>query len=136
MPATVQQAADGLAAALEAIPAMRAWADQPDNITPPCAVVVLDGVPTYHGAQQGGLPTYEFRVQVIVDNLDNKSAFTRLNGLMSYDGADSVRAAIEADKTLGNVVQTTRVDRAENIGQVEQGQVRYLAVDIIVTVYA
>lgn len=137
MAATVQQVADGLADALNSnLQAMRAYSDQPDNITPPVAVAILDSVPTYHGAQQGGLPTYTMRVQMVVDHLDNREAFGRLNKLLSYDGADSVRVAIESDKTLGGVCQTLIVERAENIGQVEVGQVRYLAADVIVTVYA
>lgn len=137
MPATVQQVADGIADALNgAIQGMHAYGDQPDNITPPCAVAILDSVSTFHGAQQGGLPTYQMRVQVIVDNLDSRAAFRKLNDLASYDGSGSLRAAIEADTTLGGVCQTLIVERVENIGQVEVGQVRYLAADVIVTVYA
>lgn len=136
MAATVQDVADGIAAALNTIDGLRAYGDQPDNITPPVAAVVLDSVPTFHGAQQGGLATYEMRVQVVVDHLDSRTAFQRLNAFASFDGDDSLRAAIEADKTLDGVCQTLIVQRVENIGQVEVGQVRYLAADVIVTVYA
>ena len=135
MTATVQQVAEGIACALQDAD-VRAYADQPDNITPPCAVVVLDSVPTFHGAQQAGLPTYSMRVQVVVDNLESRTAFTRLNEMMSFDGDRSVRRAIEADRTLDGVCQTLIVERVENIGQVEVGQVRYLAADVLVTVHA
>jgi hypothetical protein len=135
MAATVQEVADGLAEALRVV-YVRAHSDVPDNITPPTAILMLDGVPTYHGAEQGGLPTYTMRVQTVVDNLNNRAAFNTLNAYLSYDGDKSLRAALEADRTLGGVCQTLIVERAENIGELAVGDVRYLAADIIVTVYA
>jgi len=54
---------------------------------------------------------------------------------MSYSGDKSIRAAIEADRSLGGVVQTSIVESAENIRVVSQGDADYLAVDFTVVVH-
>lgn len=140
MAATVQDAADGIVTRLQTIHGLRAYSDIPENITPPLAVVVLDSVPTFHDALQGGLPTYQFRVQLIVDTLSSRLAFKALNAYASYSGADSIRAAIEGDTSLSSTVQTCVVTNVENIGEARFGEgstsVRYLAADFLVTVYA
>jgi len=54
---------------------------------------------------------------------------------MSYSGTTSIRAAIEADRTLGGAVQTSIVESADNIRVVSQGDADYLAVDFTVMVH-
>lgn len=131
-----QNAVDGIVEALDTITDLRPFDHVPDNFEPPAALVAVASVPDYHGAGQGGLPTYEVRATIVVANLDNGSAFTTMNSYLAYAGSLSVRAAIESDTTLGGRVSTCVVDRVENIGAIELGPVRYLAGDWIVTVYA
>lgn len=139
MAGTVQQAADGIVTRLQTITGLRVYPDIPDNITPPIVVVLLDSVPSFHDALQGGLPVYRFRLQLVVDTLSSRSAFTDLNAFASYSGDNSIRAAVEGDTTLGGVVQTCVVESVENVGEARYGDgqssVRYLAADFIVAVY-
>ena len=51
-------------------------------------------------------------------------------------GAQSVKLAIESDKTLGGNAYDVRVTEMTNIGTVILGEVIYLAADFAVIVYA
>jgi hypothetical protein len=55
---------------------------------------------------------------------------------MNWDGAKSLRAAIEADRTLGGVCSDLIVTNAENLTNIDANDTLYLAVDFKVTVYA
>jgi hypothetical protein len=51
-------------------------------------------------------------------------------------GTQSVKAAIEKDRTLGGVVDTCRVVSVSNYASSDANDVLYLAVDFEVEVYA
>jgi hypothetical protein len=59
-----------------------------------------------------------------------------LDGFLSYEGATSVRAALEADRSLGGVVQNLLVESASNISTMDGNDATYLMVDFRVVVYA
>lgn len=134
MATTVSQIKTGLKTQLATISGLNAKDYQPDNVSPPYAWPMLDGI-TYHGAMGGGLVTYEFTVSVVVSRVVEKDAQTKLDNYLSWDGTTSVRAAIEADKTLGGVASNLIVKSAGNISTIDIGDVSYFAVDFAVTVY-
>lgn len=135
MPATVSQAAAGLREQLRQIPGLRVVDNLPDQVNPPMAVMSVTDV-TFHRAFSGGDPIYQFVVTLIVARASERVAQDRLDAYTSFDGAQSVRAAIEADQTLGGIVSTSVVDRAGNIQTVTLADnVNYLAVDFTVIVH-
>jgi hypothetical protein len=133
--ATVTQIKQGIATALATIPGLRSYAVQPDNLNPPFAWPMLDTV-TYNGAMRGGLITHIYTVTVVVGRAAERTAQNALDGYVSYDSATSIRAALEADRTLGGVVQNLLVESANNISTTEGNDTTYLMVDFRVVVYA
>lgn len=135
MSATVTQIKQGIATALATIPGLRSYAVQPDNLNPPFAWPMLDTV-TYNGAMRGGLITHVYTVTVVVGRAAERTAQNALDGYVSYDSATSIRAALEADRSLGGVVQNLLVESANNISTTEGNDTTYLMVDFRVVVYA
>ena len=133
--ATVSEVSEALRTALRAIPGLRVVEYIPDSLNPPMATVGVDTV-NYHGAFGGGNPTYLFTVSVVVARASERIAQKRLDDLLSYDGTLSVRAAIEADTSLCDTVQTCQVTSGGNITSLNVNDVIYLAVDFSVEVYA
>lgn len=135
MPATLQQQADGLETRLATISGLRVFDHVPDSWATPCAFVVPDTV-EYWNAFAGGDATHNWTATVVVGRQSDRSSQRQLLEYMSYSGTKSIRAAIEGDRTLGGVVQSLLVDRADNVRMVSQGDQSYLAVDFAVRIHA
>ena len=136
MPATISQVKDGLKTRIETISGLRAFDYQPDQVNPPFAFPTLDTI-TYHqtGMASGGV-VMNFTVTLIVNRSVERTAQDELDKYMSFSGAQSLRAAIEADRTLGGVCDDLIVTNAENLTNIDANDTLYLAVDFKVTVYA
>ncbi|MGA1420030.1 MAG: hypothetical protein ACO32O_07990 [Ilumatobacteraceae bacterium] len=136
MPATISQVKDGLKAAINTVSGLRAFDYQPDQVNPPFAWPTLDTI-TYHqtGMASGGV-VMNFTVTLVVNRASERTAQDQLDQYMSWDGAKSLRAAIEADRTLGGVCDDLIVNGAENLTNIDANDTLYLAVDFKVVVYA
>jgi hypothetical protein len=135
MTATPSQIKDALKTALQTIPGLRAYDYQPDGVNPPFAFSTLDEI-TYHGAMGAGNIVNRFTVTVVVQRVSERTAQDKLDGYVAYSGAQSVRAALEADRTLGGVVQDLIVTGATNITNIDANDTLYLTVDFQLLVYA
>lgn len=124
-----------LATNLGTISGLRTAAEIPDNPSAPMAVVQLQSV-NYDGAYQNGLTTYNFTVTVIVGRPAEREAQRRLDAYSSSTGSDSIKLAVQSDKTLDGNAYDVRVTDMTNIGAVSLGEATYLAADFVVTVYA
>ena len=136
MPATPSQAKDGLKTAIQTVPGLRAFDYQPDQVNPPFAFPTLDEI-RYHqtGMASGGV-VMDFTVTVIVTRASERTAQDALDNYTAFSGAQSVRAAIEADRTLGGVCDDLIVGSASNFTNIDANDTLYLAMDFKVTVYA
>jgi hypothetical protein len=136
MPATISQVKDGLKTAINTVSGLRAFDYQPDQVNPPFAFPTLDTI-TYHqtGMNNGGV-VMNFTITLIVNRAAERTAQDQLDQYMAWDGVKSVRAAIEADRTLGGVCDDLIVTNAENLTNIDANDTLYLAVDFKVTVYA
>jgi hypothetical protein len=134
MPATVSQVAVAIQTALATISGLRAYSYQPEQLNPPIGFPVLNTV-TYHGAMNGGLVTMEWNIRVVVGRYVDRVAHSTLDGYLSYSGASSIRAALEADKTLGGVVQNLILSQSANISALEQDDAEFLQISSTLTVY-
>lgn len=135
MAATVSQVSEALRTALVAVPGLRVVEYIPDSLNPPMATVGVDTV-NYHGAFRGGNPQYLFTVGLVVARSSDRMAQKRLDDYLSYEGNQSVRAAVEKDPTLGGCVQTCQVVTGGNITNINVNDVVYLSVEFAVEVYA
>lgn len=134
MAATISQVNAGIAARLATITGLRTFDYQPDSAFPPYAFPSLTNI-EYHKAMAGGAQTYTYNVTVITGRVDDRGAQDELDGYASFDGAKSVRAAIEADRTLGGVVDTLIVSNSANVSAMSVGDNNYIMLDFTLTVY-
>lgn len=137
MSATVTQIATAIAAPLTTA-GIRTVPYLPDLFTPPVALVGIDDV-NYHDAFGVPPPSmYKFTLFLVVSRVDDRTAIGALEGYMSTTGTTSIIATLEADPTLGGVVDNTIVrkggpTRALTIGT---SGVVYATVEFTVEVYA
>ena len=125
-----------LANNLAGITGLRTSSIIPDQVTPPIAVVMPDGITYDQALARGGGDLYQFVVMLIVGRVDERSAQNRLDAYCSGTGASSVKAAIESDKTLGGEAFDCRVTNLRNYNQVTVGDTNYLSGEFVVQVYA
>ena len=134
MAATVSQVASGLATRLGTISGLRTSTFQPEQLNPPFAYPVLNRI-EYHRAYQGGDVVMDWSVFVIVGRYTDRTAHAMLDDYLSYSGSKSVRAAIEADKTLGGVCQTLIVRSGLDISSLDANGAEFLQIQMQVEVH-
>jgi hypothetical protein len=134
MAVTISQVSAGLKARLATISGLRTYDYQPDTGYVPFAFPGLTTI-EYHKAMSGGMRIFTFNITVVTGRVDERTGQDELDAFASYDGAKSVRAALEADKTLGGIVDTLIVTSSANVSALSQGDNQYLTLDFTVTVY-
>ena len=127
--------AEGLKDALLSIDGVRAFDYVPDQLPVPCGIITPESG-DYDTTMSRGSDTYTLNVSMVVARATDRWAQTSLSGYVAGSGETSVKAAIEADPTLGGVAQTLRVTRAGSISRYQQGDVTYLVVEFTVEVIA
>jgi len=124
-----------LATNLGTISGLRASAEVPDNPNPPIGIINLDTV-DYDGAFNGGLTTYNFVVTVIVGRAAERTMQRKLDSYCAPTGSQSVKVAIESERTLGGEAYDLRVERSNVVGSITINDQIYLAAEFTVTVFA
>jgi hypothetical protein len=132
--ASISDIRAGIATNLATITGLQTSAEIPDNPSPPIAIVSLDSV-NYDKAYAKGLVEYNFTVTVIVGRSAEKHAQRALDGYIST-GQNSIKNAIELDKSLGGKAYDCRVTSLNSIGSIQLNDNTYLAADFTVTVIA
>jgi hypothetical protein len=131
---SITQIRTALATNLSIIPGLRTAAEVPDNPNPPIAIVNLDSV-TYDQAYAKGMTNYNFTITVVVGRAVEREAQRKLDGYIT-PGANSVKNAVESDKTLGGFAYDCRVVSLNSVGSLTISDTTYLAADFSVTVIA
>lgn len=131
--ASMSELRDGIAARLGTVPNLRVSATFLDAPRPPVAMVLPDGIDYDLNANRGA-DTFTFIVSLLVGRADDRAAQRNIDVFVV--GANSVKAAIEGDRTLGGKADTCRVTQMRNYGQVNIGDVVYLGVEFEVEVVA
>jgi hypothetical protein len=132
--ASISDIRAGIATNIATISGLRTSAEIPDNPNPPIAIVSLDSV-NYDKAYAKGLVEYNFTVTVIVGRSAEKHAQRALDGYIST-GQNSIKNAIELDKSLGGKAYDCRVASLNSVGSIQLNDNTYLAADFTVTVIA
>ncbi len=98
------------------------------------AFPILDRV-TYHKAFQGGDMVADWTVVVVVGRYLDRTAFKTLDDFLSFSGAKSIRAALEADKTLGGICQTLIVQSSADVTSLSAADAEFLQIRFQVEVH-
>ncbi len=106
---TILQVLEAIETALETIPGLRTSEFVPDSGNPPQAVVDWEGEIDYHGTAKHGMQIINCSVIIIVSRASDRAGNQALAGYASATGTNSIHAAIEADATLGGVVDDCNV---------------------------
>jgi hypothetical protein len=101
----------------------------------PCVALLYAGPVDGPYATFGGNAYDEFTALLVTQANDLAKAQEYLDDYMSKSGSKSLQAAIEADQTLGGVVDFALFNGWEEPGQVEFGDVQYHAARCRINVY-
>ena len=136
MTTTITQIRTGLASALGNISGLRTSPIVPDSPNPPMGWVEPQTV-NYDLSFGRGLDEFDFDLTILVQRTnDVRTAQNKLDLYCSSSGAQSVKRAIELDRTLGGLVQDCRVTGLSSYGQATYGETTYLAAVFAVKVYS
>jgi hypothetical protein len=133
--ASISDLRTGIKTNLATITGLRTSDFQPDSINPPIAIVFpisLNYDETFHR----GMQTYTFSVQVIVGRVSERTGQNSIDAYCSSTGANSIKLAIESDKTLNGKAFDLRVTDMRNYGELTVGEVNYLSAEFVVLCYA
>lgn len=115
----------GIETRLATITGLRVNDVSPGQITPPCAIVGVPEIPNYHGTFGRAKWQLEPTVTVFTSAAHDRAGQLMLAGYADHSGATSIAAAVEADKTLGGVVDDCIVVSFRPLGLDEVGQIGY-----------
>jgi len=102
---------DGLAANLATIRGLRVSSWLPDSINPPHVVIAPPTIKYDQtmGANVHGVDEYTFTIRVFVNRDVTRVAQNLLDSYCAATGEQSIKAAIESDRTLGSAALDLRV---------------------------
>lgn len=141
--ASVTAIRNGLKTRLDTIAGLRNHAIVVGDIVPPAAVVI-PGDPSrknamainYDCTMGRGSDDFQFTVLLMVSNKVERVSQEALDAYLAGSGALSVKAAIEADGTLGGVAHFTNVQGVRDYGLVTYGGQTYVGAEFMVEVTA
>ena len=125
----------GLATNIGTVPGLRTNTELTDSPNPPVAVITLDNI-DYHNAMRNGLTTYNFLVTVVVGRAAEREMQRKLDAYCQPTGAQSVKAAIESNRSLSGIIHDLIVVSANPTGNITINDQTYLAAEFTVTVFA
>lgn len=119
MSGSLREVRDGVATALGPLMDGRAYDVWPSTINPPAAIVrPLTGV---FDETFGGAVTYQLEVTLLLQLGKQETAQEQLDAYIATEGASSVKAAIEADQSLGGVADSVQVKGWRDYGSMVVG---------------
>lgn len=134
---SVSDIAAALGNALGTIPGMRVVDYLADTISPPVALVAIDTV-DYHGSFGNSDVDVEhlFTVYMVLPRASDRAGIALMESYMSQSGTSSIRAALEADQTLGGVVSTLLVTKSGPPASISINGAEYISLPFSVEVHA
>jgi hypothetical protein len=127
---------EGLATAMGNIVGLRCHASIQDQVAVPAAVVGPPELINWDMTFRRSSDRYTIPVRVYASRASERAGQDLLDGFLAGDGASSIKAAIEADPTLGGACDSCRVTQARGYGVYQIGGVDYLGVEFVVDVIA
>lgn len=125
---------EALAGRLSGINGLRASATVLDAIAPPAAVVGEVEI-DFDQSFARGLDELRFKVRLYASRASERSGQQTLDSYLAGSGTKSVKANLEADKTLSGVVETLIVRSVTGYGVYEVAGTLYLGAEFAITVW-
>lgn len=129
----------GIKTRLDTINNLRAkYTNVPEQVVCPAAFIAPEGWDYHEAMGTPGISKARFTVTVLASPLEPKGysrAQDKLDSFLDDSGSDSIKAAIEGDKTLGGAVTTTTVLSVRDYGVVEWAGASYVGANILVEVW-
>lgn len=133
--ADLEAVRDAIAAVADTIPGLQGIAHVPGQITPPAAVPLLEEV-DFDTTMSRGSDDYTWVLMVFASKGDLIAGQNLLMQYASGSGTKSVKAAFEADPTLGGLVFDACVTEVRPPGDTELGAVTYYGIPFVIQVSA
>lgn len=122
---TILQVMQGIETRLATITGLQTAYYVADQINPPQVVVGPPPIENYRATFGRGRFVIEPQVFILVSATLDKVGQAQLAGFADVSGATSIPAAIEGDRTLGNIVHECVVDSFRPLGMDEVGLIGY-----------
>lgn len=122
---TILQVMEAIESALDNITGLRTTPFIKDQMSPPFAMVGVPEIPDYHGAFKSGMMSISPKVYVFTSAAVDRIGQTRLSEFADPVGTKSIKAALEADNSLGSVVAQVVVKSFRPLGAEEMGAMGY-----------
>lgn len=132
----ITDAMQALAAAFSGITGLSTYALPPGAIEVPAVVVSMPAgeLGDFSPVMDAGAMDLNLVVNVFVQWGDDEEAWSQLLPYLSPSGTHSLFAAVNADPTLGGVVDSALIGQPTNLGPYTWGQLQYLGAEFPVEV--
>lgn len=125
----------GIATNLSTISGLRVTDTIPDQINPPQAILSLSGV-SFDKAMHKGLTQYTFTLTVIVARQSERTGQAKLDTYVQSTGSNSIKLAVESDRTLGGAAYDCTVPQVTSYGVTTIGEINYISGEFEIVAYA
>lgn len=129
-----QAVRDGIAANANAISGLNVLGFEPDDGEVPLFYPAEMDIQALTMGRASGRERLIITCKVLVSAADDKSGQQLLSGYLKGSGSTSLRAAIEADKTLGGKCEDLQVVSRSGFRKMPLGSNQYLGAELIVEV--
>jgi hypothetical protein len=130
--ASVSAIRDGIKTRLATIAGLHAYDTVEGQTESPAAVIYLDSI-SFDSTMARGSDDMVFVISLAVGGVDRVAQDT-LDGYLDGSGATSIKAVMDADTRLGNIVSFARVAGVRNYGSTKVNGVTMWGADVIVEV--
>lgn len=121
---------DGLKTRLATVTGLTVYDTMPDDVYPPCAIVGMPSRIAYDVTFRTAVARIDIPIRILAGRVLEAQAQDTLDGYVSADGANSLRAALDNDPTLNGAAHTARITEARDYGVYTVGDVPYLGVEL------
>lgn len=122
---TILQVMQGIETRLKTISGLIVHEYQPDAVTVPLAFVGVPPIPAYRTTFGRGRFGIAPTVTVLVSRASDIIGQHKLAGYADVEGATSIPAAVEGDRTLNGLVEECYVESFEALGEEQANQIGY-----------
>ena len=127
----------GLKTNIDTISGLRVYApnELPDTLNELPTCLILPGEAEYHADFDNDFD-YMLRAVIVIAKQDSPSAFNKILDYIEATGSSSVKAAVEADRTLDGSAADVRVNRNLGIGALVWGGITYLSTEFEIAIWS
>lgn len=134
--ASIKAIRDGIKTRLATVSGIYTYDTIPEDVFVPAAIVGFPATVRYDYAFRSAVARYTVPVRVIAGRTTEAQSQDLIDDLVSPNGTLSIRAAIDADGTLGGVAHSTRIVEARDFGVYEVAGVSYIGGELELEVIA